>query len=145
MPPPEETPDQRLAVIHAQAERGELAAARDALAALVRDAPLLAAAHRFMGLLALEANDGPMAIESLRRATFLDADDPLAQFGLGRAYLALGDGGRASAAFRQARRALAPLQPDDAVPGDVALSVDKLRRAIEAQLSSLGDNGGERR
>lgn len=136
-PKSDRSPEDQLAVIQSQVDRGELVAARGALGTLVHDTPLLVEAHRLLGLLALEAGDSVVAAESLRRATFLDPEDPLAQFGLGRAYRALGDSTRAGAAFRQARRVLAYLAPDGIVPGDDSLSVDKLRRAIAAQLTTI--------
>ena len=112
---------------------------------MTRDAPLLTAAHRLVGLTALERGDTATALESLRRATFLAPEDPLAQYGLGRTYRALGDAVRASAALRHARRILAPLPGESLIVDEGALTVDKLRRAIDAQLVLLDSGKGETR
>ena len=138
---PAEPHESWLAEACSLARSGERRAARERLAKLVVAAPLAVAAHRLLGFLALEDGEPAAALDSLRRATFLAADDPLAQFGLGRAYRALGDTARASAAFRQARRALAPWSGERAIPGDEGLTADELRQAIEAQLG--GGDGRE--
>jgi chemotaxis protein methyltransferase CheR len=139
------TPTERLAAIRSQFEAGDRDSASAALEQLTRDAPLLTAAHRLVGLLALERGDTATALESLRRATFLAPEDPLAQYGLGRTYRALGDAVRASAALRHARRILAPLSGESLIVGEEALTVDKLRRALDAQLALLDSGKGETR
>ncbi len=121
---------------------GQVATAQRALKAMLATAPLSAEAHLLLGLIALDSGDIPAAVESLRRATFLKEDDPLAQFGLGRAYRATNDLPRARAAFRQARRVLAALPDNDPIIGDEALSVARLREAVDTQLTILGVIGG---
>jgi len=138
------TPVDELAAARALLKRGERVAGRAALQAQVERAPLAEVAHRLHGLLALEEGDYGTALASLRRATFLAADDPLAQFGLGRVYRALGDEQRAVAAFRHARRILAALADDATVPGDDTLSIAHLRRAVEAQLTGSNAERGAR-
>jgi chemotaxis protein methyltransferase CheR len=128
-----------LGEVRALLRSGARAAARARLAELARAEPLSVATHRLHGLLALEDGDTAAALESLRRATFLDADDPLAQFGLGRAYRALGDENRARAAFRHARRIVAAWAADRPVPGDEGLPAADLRAALDAQLAIVGD------
>ena len=135
------SPAERLATIHVQLGAGERDGAREALEVLARAAPLLTAAHRLLGLLALEAGDTATALESLRRATFLAPEDSLAQYGLGRTYRALGDAVRAGAALRHARRILAPLSGESLIAGEDQLTVEKLRSALAAQLVLL--EGGE--
>jgi chemotaxis protein methyltransferase CheR len=142
-PAPAAPPDE-LAAARALLARGERVAGQATLRAYVERAPLTEVAHRLLGLLALEEGDYTGALDSLRRATFLAADDPLAQFGLGRAYRALGDETRAVAAFRHARRTLAALADDAVVPGDDTLSIPHLRRAVQAQLTGTGDERGAR-
>jgi len=132
-------------VRRARLDAGERDSAREALAALAREAPLLTAAHRLLGLLALEAGDTATALESLRRATFLASEDPLAQYGLGRTYSALGDAVRARAALRHARRILAPLPGASLVADEDVLTVDKLRSALAAQLVLLDGSEGDPR
>jgi chemotaxis protein methyltransferase CheR len=143
--PPVAAPAERLAVIRAQLDTGERDAAREALEALAREVPLLAAAHRLLGLLALEEGDTGTALDSLRRATFLAPEDPLAQYGLGRTYRALGDTVRAHAALRHARRILAPLSGESLVVAEDLLTVEKLRSALAAQLVLLEGGEGEAR
>jgi len=144
VPAPFAAPEDELAAARALLKRGERAAGRAALQAHVERAPLAEVAHRLHGLLALEEGDYGTALTSLRRATFLAADDPLAQFGLGRAYRALGDEKRAVVAFRYARRILAALADDAIVPGDDTLSIAHLRRAVEAQLTGSNAERGAR-
>jgi chemotaxis protein methyltransferase CheR len=90
------------------------------------------------GLLALEAGSSSSALQSLRRATFLDPDCAVAQFGLARAYLDMGDAPRAQAAFVYALRLLAPLESDGLVPGTDALPVGTLREMVKTHLQALG-------
>lgn len=129
-----------LAEMHALVREGAREAARERLGQLARSAPLAVATHRLLGILALEDGLHAVALESLRRATFLAADDPLAQFGLGRAYRALGDEMRAVAAFRHARRVLAPWPGDRPIPGDEGLTAEELRGVIEVQLAASGES-----
>jgi chemotaxis protein methyltransferase CheR len=128
-----------LGEVRALLRTGAREAARERLADLAREEPLSVATHRLQGLLALEDGDTAAALESLRRATFLDADDPLAQFGLGRAYRARGDENRARAAFRHARRLVASWPGDRPIPGDEGLSAEDLRDVLDAQLAFVGD------
>jgi chemotaxis protein methyltransferase CheR len=123
--------------------RGERAAARELAHRLTTAHPQLGAAHLLFGLLSLELGECETALLSLRRATFLDCRDPLAQFGLAQAYLAQGQSSRARAALNHARRLLA-LAPD-ATPlsGLVPLCAAELRPVVAAQLANLG-YGAER-
>lgn len=89
------------------------------------------------GLLALEAGSAGSALEWLRRATFRDPRNPLAQFGLARAYLQTGDVARAHAALIHTQRLLRPLAGDALVPGSDALLVDTLRQAVNAHLAGI--------
>jgi chemotaxis protein methyltransferase CheR len=133
-----------LTEMRALIQAGEREGARVRLVQLVQSAPLAADAHRLLGFLALADGQTSEALESLRRATFLAPDDALAQYGLGRAFRARGDYGRARAAFRQARRILASWPGNQVIPGDDGLSADDLRARLEAQLAVVGDSpGGE--
>jgi chemotaxis protein methyltransferase CheR len=89
------------------------------------------------GLLALESGASAAAVESLRRATFRDPDSAIGQFALARAYLVLGDVSRAQAALIHTRRLLAPLQPDEFVPGTDELPVETLRQTIQTHLDNF--------
>ena len=109
--------------------RGDAVGAAEAR---VQAAPLEAAAHLELGMLLLDAGAAERALDSLRRAVFLDAGSALGHFGLGRAWQRLGDPGRARAAFAHARRLLASV-PDDA-PLAAGLQVGDVRHAIDAQL-----------
>jgi hypothetical protein len=89
------------------------------------------------GLLALESGSTGAAIESLRRATFRDASSALAQFALARAYVAIGDRGRALTALLHTRRLLAPLSSNEFVPGIDSLSAEALRQTVQTFLEDL--------
>ncbi|MFN8514534.1 MAG: CheR family methyltransferase [Thermomicrobiales bacterium] len=138
-PPPVAPPRTGLGEVRALLRGGSREAARERLADLAREDPLSVATHRLQGLLALEDGEPDAALASLRRATFLDADDPLAQFGLGRVYRALGDENRARAAFRHARRLIASWPGDRPIPGDDGLSAEDLRGGLDAQLATIGE------
>jgi chemotaxis protein methyltransferase CheR len=76
------------------------------------------------------------AIDSLRRAAYLDETSALVQFSLGRAYRQIGDPSRSRSAFSLARRLLAGLADDQPLPGGEVVT-GELRHAVEAQLADL--------
>jgi len=86
------------------------------------------------GLLALESGSAAFAVDCLRRATFRDPSNPLAQFALARAYADLGDAQRAHATLLHARRLLAPLASEELVPGSDSLQVETLRQTVDTYL-----------
>src|SRR5207237_1204735 len=85
---------------------------RDCARRLAEAGPAEAGAHLLLGLLLLDEGAADRAGESLRRAAFLDAANPLAHFGLGRALAGAGEARRARAAFARAGQLLAG-QPVD--------------------------------
>jgi len=92
--------------------------------------------HLSAGMLQLDQGAAVAAIDSLRRAAFLDENSALVQFSLGRAYRQNGDLSRSKSAFRRARRLLAGSDDDQLlVDGDVATG--ELRGAVDAQLADL--------
>src|SRR5579859_2911370 len=92
--------------------------------------------HLQAGMLRLGEGAPAAAIDSLRRAAFLDETSALVQFSLGTAYRQLGDPARSRSAFARARRLLAGEADDRPLPGgDVAAG--ELRHAVEAQLADL--------
>src|SRR5262249_2996016 len=123
-------------------ERGR---ARAAVEQLLAAQPVEAEAHLLLGMLHLDGGEIEPALESLRRATFLDASNALAHFSLGRAYLSLGTRQRARPALTHARRLLAPLPDTEPVPGGDGVAVGELRSAVDAHLNSLAPSGGSSR
>lgn len=124
-----------------QASAGELlphAPSMGEAGPLAQAQPPSAAAHRALGMLQLERGQFEVAIESLRRAAFLDPLDPLAQFCLARAYLGTRDRRQARAAFLQAHRALAGKTDPEPLSAEEPSTVGELRAAIEAELNKLG-------
>lgn len=92
--------------------------------------------HLQVGMVRLGEGASAAAIDSLRRAAFLDETSPLVQFSLGRAYRQIGDPSRSRSAFARARRLLAGLDDDQPLAGgDVATG--ELRHAVETQLADL--------
>lgn len=87
------------------------------------------------GMVRLDEGDADGAIKSLRQATFLDQDNPLAQFSLGCAYRHSGNRSRARAAFVHARRLLAGVG-DEQVVADSGVVAGQIREAIDAQLAN---------
>jgi chemotaxis protein methyltransferase CheR len=86
------------------------------------------------GLLALESGSAQFAVDCLRRATFRDPHNALAQFALGRAYSDLGDLPRALAALLHTERLLAPFSSEELVPGSDSLQVETVRQAVHTYL-----------
>ena len=119
------------------AHGGDRTAAREQAERLTRTRPLVAEAHLLLGMLYLDEGALEPAVESLRRATFLDAHNALAHFSLGRVYLQIGDHARARAALIHARRILAVVPDDQGISGGDGLVAGELRHAVEAQLASL--------
>jgi chemotaxis protein methyltransferase CheR len=89
------------------------------------------------GMLQLDRGDLHGALSSLRRAAFLEADNPLVQFSLARVYVHLNQTGRARAALMHARRILAAAPETGLVAGGDGISVGELRHGIEAQIGRL--------
>lgn len=83
--------------------------AHDALAAvarLLREQPLNPDAYFVRGLVELDQGEAARAIQSFRRALYIDPAFGLAAFQLGRAYDAAGDGAAARRSYEQALRTL---------------------------------------
>jgi chemotaxis protein methyltransferase CheR len=94
--------------------------------------------HLQMGMLRLGEGAPAAALESLRRASFLDDTSALVQFNLGSAYRQMGDPARSHAAFSRARRLLAGIADDEPLSGgDGGLATGELRQAVELQLADL--------
>jgi predicted Zn-dependent protease len=77
----------------------------------------------------------------LRRAAYLEPNDPVTQFALARACQMLGDHKRALSALRQARRLLAGL-PDDASLS-LETTVGDLHRALLALSKAVKGSQGQ--
>ncbi|HEY3081807.1 MAG TPA: CheR family methyltransferase [Chloroflexota bacterium] len=120
------------------AHAGESRAARVAVERLAVARPLEVEAHLLLGMLWLDEGAAQSAFGSLRRAVFLEAQNPLAHFGLGRALLRLGDRARARTALVHARRLLAGAPADGLVPRGGGMRLGDLRRAVDAQIATLG-------
>lgn len=97
-------PSEELATVWTMVHRGARGAAREHAARLAQTWPVTADAHLVLGMLDLDEGAVAGALERLRRATFLDKDNALAHFALGRAYGQQGNRSRARAAFTHARR-----------------------------------------
>jgi chemotaxis protein methyltransferase CheR len=121
---------------------GDRAAAREQAEELTRARPLDGEGHLVLGLLHLDGGAPDQAVESLRRAAFLDAGSVPTHFSLGRAYAQLGDRDRARGAFSHARRLLAAADDTDEVRHGDGLSMGELRHAIGIQLAALERRGG---
>ncbi|MCX6023652.1 MAG: hypothetical protein NTZ05_18350 [Chloroflexi bacterium] len=137
-PAPQPMSAPTLEQVRALAHGGDRTAARALAQRFAAAQPLAAEAHLLLGMLALEAGAANEALDSLRRAAFLDASAPLAHFSLGRAYLDLGEPVRAGGALVQARRLLAALPDDAALPDTNGLTAGELRQAAEALLGAAG-------
>lgn len=133
-PPASTTASADVNEVWALAREGERTAARIKAERLAGQRPLAAEAHLLLGMLLLDEGMSEQALVSLRRATFLDERNALAQFGLGRAYGQLGDAPRARAAFSHAQRLLTFGGDQLRLTGEAGVTVDELRRAIAAQL-----------
>ena len=116
---------------------GDRLAARDHAERLTRARPVDVEGYLLLGLLQLDDGAPEQAIESLRRAAFLDPDSVLTQFSLGRAYARLGDWARATRTLVHVRRLLAAMADEQPVRyGDGTLA-GELRHAVSTQLAAL--------
>ncbi|MDQ6670919.1 MAG: tetratricopeptide repeat protein, partial [Chloroflexota bacterium] len=94
--------------------------------------------HLHAGMARLDEGAVAAAIDSLRRAAYLDHTSALAHFSLGRAYRELGNPARSRSAFSLARRLLAGLADDQPLPGgEGEVVTGELRQAVDAQLHDL--------
>jgi chemotaxis protein methyltransferase CheR len=94
--------------------------------------------HLQLGMQRLGEGAPAAALESLRRASFLDDTSALVQFNLGSAYRQMGDPSRSHAAFSRARRLLAGVDDDEPLSGgDGGLATGELRHAVDLQLADL--------
>ncbi len=87
------------------------------------------------GLNFLENNNPQAALLVLRRAAYLEPNDPVTQFALARTWLMLGDKKRAAIALRQSRRLISSL-PDDTLLS-LETTVKDLHRALTALAGQL--------
>jgi chemotaxis protein methyltransferase CheR len=137
---PQSPTDQSLAAALAAADRGEFAAAIDSAGQVLARDPLDADAHYVRGLSELAIEDPVAAVESLRRALYIDPSFALAAFQLGRAHDRRGDARAARRAYAWTLRALARADvlprgmPDEADRGDIAA-------ACSARLAETGERG----
>lgn len=92
------------------ADEGRSSDSLAAVARLLREEPLNADAYFVRGLVELESGAAGHAVQSFRRALYVDPRFGLAAFKLGRAYDAAGDPGAARRAYEQALRTLDPEQ-----------------------------------
>ena len=121
--------------------RQDRRAAREQAEALARAGTLEAEVYALLGMLHLDEDAVGPAIEALRRATFLQHDNPLAYFGLATAYRQIGQGERARAALLHARRLLSALPASSALADTDGMTVEDLRHAVEIQLMGAGGTG----
>jgi Tfp pilus assembly protein PilF len=89
----------------------------------------------------LDDGDLDLAIENLRRATFLDKDNAMAHFSLGRAYQRQGFHTRAQGAFTHARRLLAAMHADQVLAHSGGLLAGELCQAVDVQIAALRAQG----
>jgi hypothetical protein len=104
-----------------------------------KPAPVVRSQHTqtLEGLDLLEQHKPAAALVVLRRAAYLEPNDPVTQFALARACQMQGDHKRARSALRQARRLLVGL-PDDASLS-LETTVGDLHRALSALAKTIKD------
>jgi predicted Zn-dependent protease len=99
------TPDIDQAMV--AADRGDYETAIELARGVLKEDPLNAAAHYIRGVSELAKGDPEVAVESLRRALYVEASFALAAFQLARAHDLQGDEKAARRAYAQTLRALA--------------------------------------
>jgi chemotaxis protein methyltransferase CheR len=97
-----------------------------------------------LGLAQLDEGEPELALQSLRRATFMDSTDAFAQFMLGRAYVRAGERALAGSAFSHALRLLQHQHDGDSVAG-TDLNVGELRHAGGLELAATATSAPIRR
>jgi chemotaxis protein methyltransferase CheR len=106
--PPRRKPEELLAAALEAADQGRWSDALEATLHLLSEDPLNAEAYFVRGMVELAGGASSDAVESLRRALYIDPGFSVAAFTLGRAYDELVDREAALRAYTQALRALDP-------------------------------------
>lgn len=118
--------------IKALADQSQLELAHRSIDALVKKAPLFAAAHYLQGLILQEAGDTEGALVALRRCVYLDAGFALGHLALVNLYSVAGHPERARTHRHNIARLLAGVPVSDPVPEGDGLTVGELLRLIGA-------------
>jgi chemotaxis protein methyltransferase CheR len=121
----------------AAADRGDYEAAIELAKRVLKEDPLNAAAHYVRGVSELASGDPEVAIQSLRRALYVEASFALAAFQLARAHDLQGDEKAARRAYAQTLRALARDEDRSRLlleQGDVG----EIAAACRARLAAIG-------
>lgn len=141
-PAPVESPAELLARALRAADEERRGEAIALATQLLADDPLNVDAYFVRGLVELNAGDGAAAVDSLRRALYVEPTFGLAAFELGRAHDALGDLAAARRAYEQALRTL---RPEEGHHQPILEQVDlgDIAAACRARLAALGRSAGE--
>jgi chemotaxis protein methyltransferase CheR len=101
-------PSKLLAAALEAADEGRTAVALETTSTLLAENPLNAEAYFVRGMVELSTGNSSAAVESLRRALYVDPSFSIAAFSLGRTYDELAEGPEARRAYEQALRTLDP-------------------------------------
>lgn len=125
--------------VRALANEGALhEAGRNCAAALERH-PLSAELNYLQAVLLLAAERFPEALQSARRALYLDHTLAMASIAMGDALSRLQRRDEAARAYRSAMRALAPLAPEGLVPASGGERVSRVTSTVAARLALTAD------
>ncbi len=93
--------------------------------------------HYLRSVVLAEQGQHRAAVDAARSALYVDRSMIMAHIAEGTGFHRIGEPARAARCFRNAHRLLADIEPDDAVPYSNGLSTSRVRRAVEANLSSM--------
>ena len=119
-------PDVWILLVRAHANRGELRQADAACLAALEHHPLHAELAYLHGILMVEADRAPDAVQAFRRAIFLDRTLVVAHLALGQVLSRTGRVHEARRAFRNAEQLLVAMPSEMAVPGADGETVARL-------------------
>ena len=140
---PSPSADRHLAAAVDAANGGDFAAAIESAGRVLAANPLNAEAYYVRGLSQLASRNPAAAVDSLRRALYVDPSFALAAFQLARAHDLRGDGRAANRAYAWTLSALARTDEEPRGLLDAADSGD-IAAACSARLAEAGDRRGQR-
>jgi chemotaxis protein methyltransferase CheR len=139
-PHPDADPSTMLLLARCLANLGRLHEAGEWCARAVERDKMNAAAHLLLGTVLQEKGELDLAAASLRRAHYLEPDDPLVQFALAGLARQQGDLAAERRALVALQRMLHAIDQDAEVPGFDGLTAARLAQVVAA---SLAQHGGE--
>ncbi|MEQ8664910.1 MAG: CheR family methyltransferase [Rhodospirillales bacterium] len=140
-PPPTSTPgteESAISTIRGLANQGDWQKATQECQALIEAAPMDADAHFLLALIAENLGRNGDAVESLKRAIYIDRDHGLAYYHLGLAHARIGNAAAACKALRNVNALVSVRGDDEPVRGGDGLAAGELGEMARTVLTQIG-------